>query len=197
VAAVDSRVERIEQIRAGDGFMLQVSVRYGLMGGTAAPAWEEPHRPVRVPFPSQPTQVIIKAHDWVQDVLEPFQQSTAVSLVIALPQSGATDDHRAIVGRLTDARRELDKGQWKPSIAASREAVCYLRRSEPSSLSNSDETGHLTSIRAAVTRAARHALSARCGVRTPRLQRGPRLTAAASERGEQDPHVGSSGALCC
>jgi hypothetical protein len=124
-------IERLEQARAAGNFMLQVTVRYGLMGGTAAPDWEEPHRPVRAPFPAQPTQVIVKAHDWVQDVLEPWQQASAISLVIPLPQAGATDDQRAVVARLADARRELDKGQWKPSIAASREAVELLRTMRP------------------------------------------------------------------
>jgi hypothetical protein len=124
-------VERLEQVRAGGNLMLQVGVRYGLMGGNAAPGWEEPHRPVRVPFPAQPTQVIIKAHDWVRDVLEPWQQAVAVSLVIPLPQHGATDQHRAVVARLADARRELDAGNWKSSIAASREAVELLRQVRP------------------------------------------------------------------
>ena len=124
-------VERIEQVRAGGNFTLYVGVRYGLMGGTTAPAWEEPHRPVRVPFPAQPTQVIIKAHDWVRDVLEPWQQATAVSLVIPLPQQGATDDHRAVIARLADARRELDSGNWKASIAASREVAELLRQMRP------------------------------------------------------------------
>ena len=86
---------------------------------------------MRVPFPAQPTQIVVKAHDWVQDVLEPWQQASAISLVIPLPQAGATDDQRAIVARLADARRELDKGQWKPSIAASREAVELLRTMRP------------------------------------------------------------------
>lgn len=124
-------VERLEQVRAGGNFMLQVAVRYGLMGGTAAPGWEEPHRPVRVPFPAQPTQVTIKAHDWVRDVLEPWQQAAAVSLVIPLPQQGATDEHRAVIARLADARRELDRGNWKASIAASREVVELLRQMLP------------------------------------------------------------------
>jgi len=126
--------ERIEQVRAGGNFMLQAGIRYGLMGGIAAPGWEEPHRPVRVPFPEQPTQIIIKAHDWVRDVLEPWQQAVAVSLVIPLPQSGATDDHRAVIVRLADARRELDGGNWKASIAASREAVELLRKMRPEPL---------------------------------------------------------------
>lgn len=124
-------VERLEQTRAGGNFTLQVGVRYGLMGGTTAPGWEEPHRPVRVPYPAQPTQVIIKAHDWVRDVLEPWQQAAAVLLAIPLPQSGATDDHRAVIARLAGARRELDSGHWKASIAASREAVELLRAMRP------------------------------------------------------------------
>jgi hypothetical protein len=124
-------IERLEQVRAGGGFMLQVGVRYGLMGGSAAPDWEEPHRPVRVPFPAQPSQVLIKAHDWVRDVLGPWQQGTAVSLVIALPQGGTTDAHRAIVARLAEASRQLDMGAWKASIAASREASELLRAMRP------------------------------------------------------------------
>ena len=127
-------VERLEQIRAGGGFMMSVGVRYGLLGGTGAPDWREPHRPVRVPYPDQPVQIIIKAHDWVQNVLEPMQQAAAVSLVVALPQDRATDDHRTIVARLADAKRELDAGNWKPSIAASREACELLRKMRPATV---------------------------------------------------------------
>ena len=127
-------VERLEQIRAGGGFMMSVGVRYGLLGGTGAPDWREPHRPVRVPYPDQPVQIIIKAHDWVQNVLEPLQQAAAVSLVVALPQDRATDDHRTIVARLTEAKRELDAGNWKPSIAASREACELLRKMRPATV---------------------------------------------------------------
>lgn len=124
-------VERLEQARAGGNLILWLGVRYGLMGGTAAPGWEQPHRPVRVPFPAQPTQLMIKHHDWVSDVLEPWQQAAAVSVVIPLPQSGATDDHRVVIARLADARRELDGGHWKASIAASREAIEVLRKMRP------------------------------------------------------------------
>ena len=127
-------VERLEQIRAGGGFMMSVGVRYGLLGGTGAPDWREPHRPVRVPYPDQPVQIIIKAHDWVQNVLEPLQQAAAVSVVVALPQDRATDDHRTIVARLTEAKRELDAGNWKPSIAASREACELLRKMRPATV---------------------------------------------------------------
>ncbi|HUC21718.1 MAG TPA: hypothetical protein VMA73_03355, partial [Streptosporangiaceae bacterium] len=127
-------VERLEQLRAGGGFTMSVGVRYGLLGGTGAPDWREPHRPVRVPYPDQPVQVIIKAHDWVQNVLEPMQQAAAVSLVVALPQGRTTDDHRTIVVRLADAKRELEAGNWKPSIAASREACELLRKMRPATI---------------------------------------------------------------
>jgi hypothetical protein len=49
-----AEIGRLEQIRAGGGLMLQVGVRYGLRGETAAPDWQGPHRPVRVAFPDQP-----------------------------------------------------------------------------------------------------------------------------------------------
>lgn len=127
-------VERLEQTRAGGGFTMSVGVRYGLVGGTGAPDWREPHRPVRVPYPDQPVQTIINAHDWVQKVLEPMQQAAAVSLVVALPQNGATDDHRTIVTRLADAKRELNAGNWKSSIAASREASELLRKMRPATV---------------------------------------------------------------
>jgi hypothetical protein len=123
--------ERLEQVRKGGGFTMYVTIRYGLMGGTAAPAWEEPHRPIRAPFPQQPSQFAISSHDWVQRVLEPWQQASAVSLVLPLPQAGATDEHRIVATRIGDARRELDGGDWKASIAASREAVEILRAMRP------------------------------------------------------------------
>ena len=143
-------VERIEQIRSGGGFMISVGVRYGLMGGTGTPDWREPHRPVRVPFPDQPTQVVIKAHEWAQNVLEPLQQAAAMSLVVALPQAGATDDHRAVVARLADAKRELDAGNWKPSIAASREVVELLRTMRPATISPRSQDRELPEREAAI-----------------------------------------------
>ncbi len=67
----------------------------------------------------------------MQDVLDPWQQGAAVSLVISLPPTGATDVHRAVVARLAEASRHLDVGQWKASIAASREATDLLRAMRP------------------------------------------------------------------
>jgi hypothetical protein len=45
-------IERLEEIRAGGGFIMSVGVRYGLLGGLGALDWREPHRPVRVPYPT-------------------------------------------------------------------------------------------------------------------------------------------------
>lgn len=135
-------VERLEQVRAGGGFTLEVGVEYGLMGGTGAPDWRQPERPIRVPWPDQPTQVLIKADDWVRDVLEPWKRGAAVSLVVALPGQGTTDDHRVIVDRLAEARRQLDRGEWKPSIAAAREACDQLRKMRPAAVhANARERG--------------------------------------------------------
>jgi hypothetical protein len=143
-------IEHLEQARAGGNLTLWLGIRYGLMGGTAAPGWEQPHRPVRVPFPAQPTQLVIKHHDWVRDVLEPWQQAAAVSLVIPLPRTGATDDHRTIVARLASARRELDDGHWKASIAASREAVELLRKMRPEATNRKAQQRDLPEREAAI-----------------------------------------------
>ncbi len=44
----------------------------------------------------EPTQKIIRVHDWVQNVLEPWQQATAVSLVLPLPQAATAGEHRKV-----------------------------------------------------------------------------------------------------
>jgi hypothetical protein len=55
-------------------------------------------------------------------------------MVVALPQGRTTDEHRVIVERLTEARRQLDAGEWKPCIAAAREACKLLRKMRPASI---------------------------------------------------------------
>lgn len=143
-------VERLEQARAGGGFTLEVNVEYGLMGGTGAPDWRQPERPIRVPWPDQPTQVLIQAHEWVRDVLEPWRQAAAVSLVVALPRAGATDDHRVIVKNLAEARRQLDAGEWKASVTASREACDQLRKMRPAQLHTDPKERGLAEREAAI-----------------------------------------------
>ncbi len=64
----------------------------------------------------------------------PEQRAAAVTMVVALPQGQVTDDHRVIVERLTEARRQLDKKEWKASIAAAREACELLRKMRPATI---------------------------------------------------------------
>ena len=114
------------------------SVQYALISqGTTAPDWPQPHRPIRVPFPGNPTAVRIEAHQWVQDVLEPWQLAAAVSLVVPLPSGAATDDHRTVIDRLTKAKRLLQVGKaddLKASVAATREATEVLRTMRPATV---------------------------------------------------------------
>jgi hypothetical protein len=131
----DAAIERIERNRNGDGMTLWPNFQYALISlGTAAPDWPQPQRPIRVPFPGQPTSVRIDAHQWVQDVLEQWQLAAVVSLVVALPAGTATDDHRTVADRLTTAKRLLQSGKpddLKASVAASREACEVLRSMLP------------------------------------------------------------------
>lgn len=143
-------IERIEQIRDGKGFTFQVGVRYGLMGGTGAPDWRQPERPVRVPFPQQPTQLTITAAEWGRNLLEAWQQAAAVTMVVVLPQGRTTDEHRVIVERLTEARRQLDAGQWKPCVAASREACDLLRKMRPNPINAKPQDRDLAEREAAI-----------------------------------------------
>jgi hypothetical protein len=63
--------ERIEKIRDGGNVMIYPNFQYALISpGTAMPGWPQPQRPIRVPFPGQPTPVRVDAHQWVKDVLE-------------------------------------------------------------------------------------------------------------------------------
>ena len=72
-------------------------------------------------------QLDIPAETWAREVLTPWQQAAAVTLVVKLPEGTATDDHRTVIRDLTDARQRLDAGDWKGSIRASRDAAEVLR----------------------------------------------------------------------
>ncbi len=69
----------------------------------------------------------VKAETWAREVLTPWQQAAAVTLIVKLPADTATDDHRTVIRDLTDARQRLDAGDWKGSIRASRDATEVLR----------------------------------------------------------------------
>jgi hypothetical protein len=136
----DTAIERIETIRDGGNLMLSPAVEYALISsGTALPDWQQPHRPIRVPYPGQPTDIRVDAHQWVQNVLEQWQLAAAVSLVVALPTGAATDEHRTIVSRLATAKRRLTAGtpdDLKASVAASREACELLRKMRPATVNS-------------------------------------------------------------
>lgn len=83
-----------------------------------------PHSPIRS---SGQARLDIPAETWAHQVLTPWQQAAAVTLVVRLPEGTATDDHRTVIRDLTDARQRLDAGDWKGSIRASRDAVEVLR----------------------------------------------------------------------
>lgn len=136
----DTAIERIETIRDGGNLTLSPAVEYTLISsGTALPDWQQPHRPIRVPYPGQPTDIRVDAHQWVQNVLEQWQLAAAVSLVVALPTGTATDEHRTIVSRLATAKRLLTAGtpdDLKASLAASREACELLRKMRPATVNS-------------------------------------------------------------
>ncbi|WP_025358618.1 hypothetical protein [Kutzneria albida] len=136
----DTAIERIETIRDGGNLMLSPAVEYALISsGAALPDWQQPHRPIRVPYPGQPTDIRVDAHQWVQNVLEQWQLAAAVSLVVALPAGTATDEHRTVVSRLAAAKRLLTAGtpdDLKASVAASREACELLRKMRPATINS-------------------------------------------------------------
>jgi hypothetical protein len=137
----DTAIERIEKIRDGGALTLHPTCEYALLSpGVTPPGWPQPQRPIRVPWPGQPTAIRLDAHQWTQDVLEPWQLASAVSLVVALPAAGATDDHRTVVSRLQTAKQLLTAGKpenLKASVAASREACELLRKMRPAAVNSS------------------------------------------------------------
>lgn len=134
----DTAIERIEKIRDGGNLTIYPDFQYALFSpGTAMPDWQQPQRPIRVPGPGQPSAVRVDAHQWVKGVLEQWHVAAAVSLVVAFPPAGATDEHRAVISRLTTAKERLTAGNpddLKASIAASREAVELLRTMRPAAV---------------------------------------------------------------
>lgn len=60
----DTTIERIEQIRAGGNVMFHPDFQYALFSpGTAMPDWRQPQRPIRVPYPGQPTDIRVDAYE--------------------------------------------------------------------------------------------------------------------------------------
>lgn len=134
----DTAIERIEKIRDGGDLTICPQVQYALISpGSTFPIWDEPQRPIRFPYPGQPTEVRIDAHQWMQNVLEQWHLAAAISLVVALPTEAATDEHRTVISRLTTAKQLLTAGtpdNLKASIEASREACELLRKMRPATI---------------------------------------------------------------
>ena len=134
----DTAIERIEKIRDGGNLMIYPDFQYALISpGASTPDWPQAQRPIRVPYPGQPTAIRVDAHQWVQNILEQWHLAAAVSLVVALPAGTATDEHRTIVSRLATAKRLLTAGKpedLRTSIAASREACELLRTMRPATV---------------------------------------------------------------
>jgi hypothetical protein len=129
-------VEHLESVRDGGNLALSVTPEVVLLNhGESVPGLyprpEGVHRPNASPHsPIRHTgqeQLDIPAETWARQVLTPWQQAAAVTLVVKLPVGTATDDHRTVIRDLTDARQRLDTGDWKGSIRASRDAVEVLR----------------------------------------------------------------------
>jgi hypothetical protein len=129
-------VEHLERVRDGGNLILYVTPEVVLLNlGESVPGMyprpEGVHRPSVNPHsPVRSTgqeQLDVPAETWARQVLVPWQQAAAVTLVVKLPEGTATDDHRSVIRDLTDARQRLDAGDWKGSIRASRDAVEVLR----------------------------------------------------------------------
>lgn len=129
-------VEHLERVRNGGNVLVSVTPEVVLLNhGESLPGLiprpEGVHRPNVNPhspiWHAGQEQLDIPADTWAREVLTPWQQAAAVTLVVKLPEGTATDDHRTVIRDLTDARQRLDAGDWKGSIRASRDAVEVLR----------------------------------------------------------------------
>lgn len=117
-------VERLEQHRQGGGCRISLNVSYALIApGREAPTWAEPHRTLRSAWVDS---FYIDGHTWTSSVLQPWRQASTISVAIALP-AAATAEQRAVVSRLIDAQRKLDRGEYRASVEDSRSACELLR----------------------------------------------------------------------
>jgi hypothetical protein len=130
-------VEHLEHVRDGGNLLVFVTPEVVLLDhGESLPGIyprpEGVHRPNVNPhspiWHAGQEQLDIPADTRAREVLTPWQQAAAVTLVVKLPAEGtATDDHRTVIRDLTDARQRLDAGDWKGSIRASRDAAEVFR----------------------------------------------------------------------
>jgi hypothetical protein len=129
-------VQRLEHARDGGDLMLHITPEVVILNhGEPPPDLYQPPAGVARPRvnPHSPLRhlgqehLTVRAEAWAREILTPWQQAAAVTLVVKLPADTATDDHRAVIRNLTDARQRLDAGDWKGSVRASRDATEVLR----------------------------------------------------------------------
>ena len=129
-------VENLEQIRNGGNLTLYVTPMVVLLnhGESLQDLYPQPTGAVRPNvYPHSPIwhasqeRVEVTAQAWARQVLTPWQQAAAVTLIVKLPKDTTTDDHRTVIRELTDALQRLEAGDWKGSIRASRDAAEVLR----------------------------------------------------------------------
>jgi len=129
-------VQHLERARDGGDLTLHITpevvvLNHGepLQGVNQPPAGAArptayPHSPLRHLGQEHLT---VRGETWAREVLMPWQQAAAVTLVVKLPADTATDDHRTVIRNLTDAQQRVDAGDWKGSVRASRDATEILR----------------------------------------------------------------------
>jgi hypothetical protein len=159
-------VQHLEHARDGGDLTLYVTPEVVLLnhGEPLQDVHQPPDRAARPSvYPYSPIwhagqeQLTVKAETWARQVLTPWQQAAAVTLVVKLPADTATDDHRTVIRDLTDARQRLDAGDWKGSIRASRDAIEVLRGMHASHL-NPQKTLRTIDEREAAILDAEHTL---------------------------------------
>ena len=130
-------MEQLERVRDGGRLLLYVTPEEVLLNhGEPIPGTYprpegvprpnvNPHSPIRS---SGQERLDIPAKTWAHQVLTPWEQAAAVTLVVKLPEGTATDDHRTVIRDLTDARQRLDAGDWKgaalPATPSKSSAAC-------------------------------------------------------------------------
>jgi hypothetical protein len=129
-------VQHLERARNGGDMTLHITPEVVILNH-GEPIRGEHQAPPDLPRPSvnphSPLRHLgqehftVRAEAWVSLVLTPWQQAAAVTLVVKLPTDSATDDHRTVIRDLADAHQRIDKGDWKGSIRATRDAVEVLR----------------------------------------------------------------------
>jgi hypothetical protein len=152
-------VQRLENARDGNDLTLHVTPEVVLLNhgeplqdvrqpppGAARPN-VYPHCPI---WHAPQEQLTISAEAWARQVLTPWQVAAAVTLIIKLPESAATDDHRTVIRALTDAQRHLTSGNYKECIRASREATEVLRGMHATQISSKRQLRTLDEREAAI-----------------------------------------------